>query len=371
MIGKIYISGEIGVDVTLLDVIKQVKNQPQATEFLVKIDSIGGFVDCGDDIYNYLKNLPQPVTTFATKAYSIASKIFMAGAIRIVEENASDVILIHLPWMSNLEGNHSQIEYHLKDLKATEDSLIKFYAEALLIDQNTIQSLLTNETFLSSTQAIELGFATQTQPKLQAVAKFQNNNKEEKEESLMNKTLRKIDALYNKAFGIKNELILQDASGLEVIFPDLADGDTPEVDSKVTVDGVPAEGEFLMPDGSTIVAVNGSVTAINPKVDEEVTEEDEALAADGDDKDAIIEELQAKIEELEAKLAEADDTDAQDKMLAVLEKSVEKASEMEAKILALQKSIGSEFTLTNNKEIDSAVIKAKGGETPKFSLKRK
>jgi ATP-dependent protease ClpP protease subunit len=45
------------VDVTLLDVIKQVKQQSAAESFLVKIDSVGGYVDCGNDIYNYLKNL--------------------------------------------------------------------------------------------------------------------------------------------------------------------------------------------------------------------------------------------------------------------------------------------------------------------------
>jgi hypothetical protein len=45
MIGTIYIT-EIG---WLLDVIKQVKQQ-SAESFLVKIDSVGGYVDCGNDI---------------------------------------------------------------------------------------------------------------------------------------------------------------------------------------------------------------------------------------------------------------------------------------------------------------------------------
>jgi ATP-dependent protease ClpP protease subunit len=43
--------------------IKQVKQQSAAESFLVKIDSVGGYVDCGNDIYNYLKNLDVPVTT--------------------------------------------------------------------------------------------------------------------------------------------------------------------------------------------------------------------------------------------------------------------------------------------------------------------
>jgi hypothetical protein len=49
MIGTIYITGEIGVDVTLLDVIKQVTTISSRI-ILVKIDSVGGYVDCGNDI---------------------------------------------------------------------------------------------------------------------------------------------------------------------------------------------------------------------------------------------------------------------------------------------------------------------------------
>jgi ATP-dependent protease ClpP protease subunit len=97
MIGTIHITGEIGVDVTLLDVIKQVKNQPNATEFLVRLDSVGGYVQAGDDIYSYLKNLFRPITVFVIKAYSIASKILIAGDKRILNESDLEVVMIHLP----------------------------------------------------------------------------------------------------------------------------------------------------------------------------------------------------------------------------------------------------------------------------------
>jgi ATP-dependent protease ClpP protease subunit len=113
MIGTIYITG-IGVDVTLLDVIKQVKQQSAAESFLVKIDSV--YVDCGNDIYNYLKNLDVPVTTYTTKAYSIASVIFMAGETRVIPEGAIDALMIHLPWME-AAGNHSELTDYLKELK--------------------------------------------------------------------------------------------------------------------------------------------------------------------------------------------------------------------------------------------------------------
>jgi ATP-dependent protease ClpP protease subunit len=56
-------------------------------------------------IYIIIKNLDVPVTTYTTKAYSIASVIFMAGETR-VPEGAIDALMIHLPWME-AAGNHS------------------------------------------------------------------------------------------------------------------------------------------------------------------------------------------------------------------------------------------------------------------------
>jgi hypothetical protein len=49
----------------------------------------------------------------------------------------------------------------------------------------------------------------------------------------------------------KAELKLQDATGAELVFADLDTTDAASVDAKVMVDGKPAEGEFLMADGST------------------------------------------------------------------------------------------------------------------------
>jgi ATP-dependent protease ClpP protease subunit len=50
-------------EITLNITDENVKQQ-SAAESLVKIDSVGGYVDCGNDIYNYLKNLDVPVTTY-------------------------------------------------------------------------------------------------------------------------------------------------------------------------------------------------------------------------------------------------------------------------------------------------------------------
>jgi ATP-dependent protease ClpP protease subunit len=68
--------------------------------------------------------------------------------------------MIHLPWME-AAGNHS--EWLFKRVKNTEDSLVKFYSDALGLDNTTIHSLLKSETYLNATQAKDLGFATMLQ----------------------------------------------------------------------------------------------------------------------------------------------------------------------------------------------------------------
>lgn len=376
MIGTIYINGEIGFDTTLLDVIKQVKSQSGSESFLVKIDSVGGFVDTGMDIYNYLKNLSVPVTTYTTKAYSIASVIFMAGSTRIIPEGAENALMIHLPWME-AAGNHSELSTYLKDLKNTEDELVKFYSEALQLDTTTIHSLLKSETYLNATQAKELGFATQLQVQQKAVARLHNNDPKE-DESLMNKLNRKFDDLMkilNPKPTIKAELILQDAVGVELVFSDLEATDVASIDAKVTVDGQPAEGEFTMPNGDVITAVKGVVTVITPApvdepIDESVAVEDVPVEEEipADDKDAKIAELEAKIAELEAQLAELMSESEVENLLNELETSATKQAELENKFLALAKSVGSDFTpeIVDNK---SAITKGK--EATSFTIKRK
>jgi ATP-dependent protease ClpP protease subunit len=356
MIGTIYINGEIGVDTTLLDVVRQVKAQAGCTEFIAKIDSNGGYVDAGMDIYNYLKNLVQPVTTYTTKAYSIASVVFMAGINRIIPENSPQALLIHLPW-AKLEGNHELLSLHLDNLKKTENELVDFYAKAIEIDKDTILSLLQKETFLDASQALELGFATELSVTQKAIARL--NNKEEKvDENFMNKVQRKLDSILNKLSGkpeIKNELVLQDVTGLEIVFPELSGSDTPSVDDTAMVDKKPAEGDFTLPDNTVLSFKNGVVTDVtSPEVEEEseetplaadetLTEETPAEETPTVD-DTLVADLQAKVAELQAIIEQMISPEQTENLMDALDQAAERHNALETKFQALAKQVGSDFT---------------------------
>jgi ATP-dependent protease ClpP protease subunit len=114
----------------------------------------------------------------------------MAGETRVIPEGAIDALMIHLPWME-AAGNHSELTDYLKELKNTEDSLVKFYSDALG-DNTTIHSLLKSETYLNATQAKDLGLQQCYKYHKKAIARLQNN---EIKENLMNKLNRKLIAL--------------------------------------------------------------------------------------------------------------------------------------------------------------------------------
>lgn len=387
MIGTIYINGVIGQDTTLLDVIRQVKAAKNSTEYLVKIDSVGGYVDAGKAIYDYLKGLEKPVTTYTTKAFSIASVIFMAGGNRIIPQGCSNALMIHLPW-AEVKGTSDTLAAHAVYLKKVENDLVGFYSQALQIDENAIQALLTKETYLDATQALEMGFATEIQPQMKAVAMINNDEKED--ESLMlritKQTLKTLSDAVNLMLGIKAELVLQDATGAELTFPDLEPTDVAEVGEKATVDGKPAEGDFVMPDGSTIRISAGVVKEILPAEPQEDAPTNEELpqAAEGDApkeddqpaEDDKLAALEQRVADLEKKIAEligntpAENTEVESKMLEVVAMAAEKVAELQGKYEALAKQVGSDYQPQNKKE-NAPSIKASEEEKPKFSIKRK
>lgn len=400
----IYIQGVIGEDTNLLDVVRQFKSYNKPTEVEVIINSPGGFVDVGEAIYNYLTKLNLPVTTVAEKCYSIAAKIFMAGSTRIAANDGIPKIMIHMPWVQGLSGGSDFIESTLNELRAMEAEFIQFYMQAMTIeDESTVRNLLKNETYLTAEEALDLGMVTELYVPLKAVAMLSNNvnNNSQIDKSLMNKFQERLDQILNiLSPTIKNEKTVQDATGKALVFSDLNDGDEISVGDKATVDGKIAQGEYLRPDGSTLVFENGAITEIKPADAEETPAEEPAVetaqakaeetpaeetenvetaevetteaetaettdevetetteTAEVETEDAIqIKELMEKVKELQAELDEMKELE---KMLEVMESLTLQNKELKTEVLNLKKSIGSDFSYDNQTE-PTSTVKAQG-----------
>lgn len=310
MDNTIFIEGVIGVDTTLLSVIRQFNSLKNPTEVRVHINSVGGSVTVGQNIYSYLRGLNIPVTTIASKAYSIACSIFMAGDIRLVER-VDNPLMIHFPLVQNLTANSEVLDLVSAELKEIEKEFVKFYGTYLNIPESTIIALMKADTFITADDAVSIGFATGIlEPQLKAVAFFDEENEDNK---LQTKTFRmKLEKLMDavaKKLGVSAEatevietvetaetpelvaLAVQVGDGTEINFPDIKEASEIVVGVRGQVDGVDAEGKFVTVEGDTWVFVAGILEEIIPKETEEVIEEEDDF-----DMEAFLEMIMGKVE---------------------------------------------------------------------------
>lgn len=302
MEGTIYINGLIGSYETekgteLIDIIQQVKAQAGATSFRVHINSEGGVVDTGFDIFNYLKSLQVPITTVGSSLVaSIATVIFMAGDKRVLTSGTQ--FMIHSP-MGGIDGTADEIEAYAQSVRDCENKLIKFYTNQTGLGADAIAPLLRNETWLTEEQATSLGFATTSNEPILAKAylNFKNDKPMTKEDkSWIEEKFTSILNAFKKP--IVN-IVLQDANGVAIDFAEVMDGEEPAIGAMATVDGQPAEGEYIMPDGSTYVFSAGELTQIVEATDDD-NEELEALRKQLAEKEAELQANAKTIAEQEA-----------------------------------------------------------------------
>ena len=264
MQGDIFIIGQIGSGqdetgafirgVQLIDVISEFRAIPESKkDITVVMDSPGGFVDEGDAIYNYLeakKSEGYKITTFQRGIVgSIATKIFMAGDTRIV--NDSEKFFIHNPLVQNISGDGNLMQKVANQLQQSKQRLLQFYVGKTGNNQEAIEPLMDAETSLTADQAVALGFATEKVTAQKEYATIKNNNMD------LNKLLSEIKAMFPApvAAPVKAmELKLKDGS---VVTTDAADAST-LVGSSTNA----PEGVNELEDGSSIVVAGGKITEV-------------------------------------------------------------------------------------------------------------
>lgn len=298
--GSIYIHGLIGSfldpetkqethGVDLLNVISQVKSQPDALSFLVKVGSPGGLVDTGNQIYDYLMSLKQKgikINTI-TDSYispegeikqgvgSIATKIFLAGDERSIVDGHE--FFIHNPWNQPEAGDSNHQAVELASLRQTEAELRNFYQTHTKITDVGLKGLMDNETGMNADQAVTLGFATKKvkTSKVQAFAFKQNTMSKEKtlgqkigdilDMALGNKPVASFTpAKQAAAAPVSLDLPLEDGTSITTDATDPAN----LMGSNITImdstgASVPApDGDYELADGTIVTVVGGVVTAV-------------------------------------------------------------------------------------------------------------
>lgn len=331
MTGQIYIIGDIGQFnkedkyVDLVDVISQVRAQPDADSFDVFIDSPGGKVNVGMDIYNYLKSLGKPLHTIGMNMVaSMATVIHLAGDTRTIRPNTQ--YMIHLPW-GGVDGTSEEIEEYSKSLKATEGQLLDFYVKNTNNPKEAILPLLKEETWLSAEELLALGFISELPVAIAAKAEINNNPKkvkmsENKSEGILQKIL---DALTKSKDPAAKTIFTADQN--ELVFEGVEDADMVKPGDKATIDGKPAEGDITLADGRVFTFAAGELIEITEFVDD----------------DGLAEELAAKVAELEALTAKYD-------ALVAKHDALKAESDTDKAIIAKIEKLGSSFVAERKKD---------------------
>lgn len=124
----------------------------------VHINSYGGEVAEALAIYNTLKNHPAEVVTYCDGfACSAASVIFMAGDERFMNE--ASLLLIHNAWTSGT-GDANDMRKLADDLDTITNQSKTIYKSEINISNEELDALMDAETWISPTEAVEMGFAT-------------------------------------------------------------------------------------------------------------------------------------------------------------------------------------------------------------------
>lgn len=352
MEGIINIDGEIGEEVHLVDIVAQVQKQKGATSFNVYINSVGGIVDVGFDIYYYIKSLNVPTKTIGQEIVaSIATVIFMAGNERELDLGAE--FMVHMP-SGGVNGTSKDIEEYNTMLKKYDKKIIDFYKDSTGLSEEAIRPLLDYETWLSPNLAQDLGFTTKKANNVPVLAKATFNFKNEEMNKLSNEEKSWFETQFDKILNIGKKadvknIVLQDANGAEIDFTNVEEGEMPiPKESEATVDGAPAEGEYIMPDGVVFVFVGGVLDTIVEAVEEEEADANAERVAELEQQ---IAEMQASVD---AKAVEVSDKDAIIAQMkadtkALKSKITSKFEEVEPKTVKKEETVESPYKAMANK----------------------
>lgn len=287
------INGIIGEDFKINDLLLHLNAAKNEQVVKLIFNSPGGYLDEADKMVEALKK--ENKIYHSTNSGDVASSAVELFLVSPKENRTFDTtkgnFLIHMPFLDPVDGGATgtaeEIQAVADEMKKLEKKLSVNYQKATGTSANILTGFMKENIPLTEEQIQQLGFATIIKPAtLKAVAYFKNNNKMENKEIV--EKLGVFETLLNKVMNLikPKNLMIQDTNGKELDFgPDIQDASQIAVGVKATVDGQPAQGDFILADGSTLKFEAGVLTEIVPSANDE-------LAA-----------AKTKIADLESKLA--------------------------------------------------------------------
>ena len=285
---------------SFLDIDKFIDSIPENDgEINLTINCRGGMTDQALAMYDALRATGKTISAEVIGECSSSATLLLLAArkdLRKAHPNAS--ILIHNPYISGyVEGDAKRIGNIAEDLENVRNQFLDIYVERTGADRETLSQMMDEDKPMDVAKAIELGFISEE------IVPISASNKNPK---IIDKKMSFKAKLDNaiKAF--------KDAFAVMSMSLETADGKTLELEKEsgepVVGDVVLSEdGEYLMPDGTTIVVEDGVITEIrSAEVVVEETEAERGEETEQPDTKEIESEKDAEIDRLKAEIAEKD-----------------------------------------------------------------
>lgn len=305
-------SGEVGFDITV-DNITDALNQSKC----IILDSWGGNFYESLKIYDKIKLTgTNPSIGVMGACASATMQILLSTKNRWATPNS--VGAIHNPW-AEAQGDNIALSNTAENLLKEKNKLANLYAKETGLDVNVISDMMDKTTIMTAQEMLSMNFIKEIKTNLNNSSVEQKNDDMTNNEELMNKvsTMEKVinglKNLFADAPKVKN-IILTEATGKEIEFPELEDESQIAVGVTANIDGAPANGEFVMAggmhDGKTLVFEAGKLTEIKEPAPE-TNEEMEALVAENkllkeqiEAQNAFRKNAEKQINEMTAQIAE-------------------------------------------------------------------
>lgn len=146
----------LGFDYFAPSVIKQELSDADGDDVELEINSPGGYVDAGSEIYTAIKEYSGNVTAKITgQACSAASFIALAADKVLMSPTAQ--MMIHRA-ATVAEGNTDDFASAYQALDSIDQSLVNVYADKTGLDKQEIYRMMSKTTWLNAQQALDKGF---------------------------------------------------------------------------------------------------------------------------------------------------------------------------------------------------------------------
>lgn len=141
------------------DVRNAIRNLPEGEELVVEVNSVGGWVDGGAEIYSLLQGCKNP-TRAVIQSMAASAASYMIMACDSIDICLPAQMMIHNAWVA-CGGTKDDHRRYAAMLETTDESILSCYVARCgdKTDREKLRKMMDAETFLTSSQAVELGLA--------------------------------------------------------------------------------------------------------------------------------------------------------------------------------------------------------------------